>query len=80
MSARPGKGLGVDIEFTEERGGFTGTGKDGREWRITRTVTGWRLEFRDHGDTVATYAGVHASLSAARTEACRQVHGRAARQ
>lgn len=63
----------------EDRGGFTGTGPDGREWRIARAVTGWRLEFRDHGDTVATYAGVHASLSAARTEAGRRLHGRTPR-
>lgn len=48
-----------------------GVAEGGRVWRISRTVTGWRLEFRDHGDVGATFAGVHASVAAAQAEAGR---------
>lgn len=61
----------MSIEFVERHGAYTGTGKGGRQWRITRAVTGWRMEFRDDGDTAPTNAGVHASLEAAQAEAGR---------
>jgi hypothetical protein len=59
----------VSIEFQETAGEFRGTGSSGREWRISRALTGWRLEFTDPGDLAATFAGVHSTLSAAKTEA-----------
>lgn len=59
------------IEFVEDGGTYTGTGKGGRKWVISRAFTGWRMEFRDNGDTVATYAGVHPSVEAAQAEAAR---------
>jgi hypothetical protein len=61
----------VTIDFLENNGAYTGTGKGGRQWRITRALTGWRMEFRDPGDTVATYAGVHVSVKAAQAHAAR---------
>lgn len=57
------------IEFVHRGGAYTGAGTDDREWRITTTVTGWRLEFRDPGDAAPTYAGTHVSLEAAQREA-----------
>ena len=59
----------MSIDFHESRGVFTGTGTFGREWRITRTFTGWRLEFTDPGDIAPTYAGVHVTVRAAQAEA-----------
>lgn len=59
----------MDIQFVEDNGIYTGTGPGGRCWKITPVFTGWRLEFRDPGDTTATYAGVHRSVEAAQTEA-----------
>lgn len=59
----------MSIEFQESGGTYTGTGRLGRHWRITRTFTGWRLEFTDPGDTAPTYAGVHATVKAAQAEA-----------
>jgi hypothetical protein len=59
----------VSIDFQETRGVFRGTGSFGREWRITRALTGWRLEFTDPGDTLPTFAGVHVTVSAAQAEA-----------
>lgn len=59
----------MSIEFHESGGVFHGTGRFGREWRITRTFTGWRLEFTDPGDTASTYAGVHVTVTAAQAEA-----------
>jgi len=59
------------IEFSFHEGTYTGVGGDGRRWRITRAVVGWRLEFRDPGDRASTYAGTHASDFAAQTEAGR---------
>ena len=58
------------VEFHEDAGVFTGTAR-GRQWRITQSRTGWRLEFRDKGDTKSTYAGNHATLMNAMTEAGR---------
>lgn len=59
----------MSIDFSESKGVFTGTGRVGREWRITRAFTGWRLEFLDPGDTAQTNAGVHVSVAAAQAEA-----------
>jgi hypothetical protein len=57
------------IDFHESRGVFTGTDRSGRQWRITRTFTGWRLMFTDPGDTAPTNAGVHVTVAAAQAEA-----------
>ena len=43
----------------------------GREWFITPTSTGWRLEFTDPGDERPTYAGTFATIRAAKQEARR---------
>jgi hypothetical protein len=59
------------IEFDEQQGTYAGVGTHGRQWCISRTSTGWRLEFRDPGDIVATYAGTHATVAAAQLEANR---------
>lgn len=59
----------MSIDFRENDGVFTGTGNFGRQWRITRTFTGWRLEFIDPGDPAPTYAGVHVTVAAAQAEA-----------
>jgi hypothetical protein len=59
----------VIIEFVECEGGLRGTGNFGREWRITRAFTGWRLDFVDPGDSVPTFAGVHSTVTAAKAEA-----------
>jgi hypothetical protein len=59
------------IEFLHEGNDYTGCGSSGRVWRISPELTGWRLEFRDTGDLVATNAGVHRSVEAAMTEARR---------
>jgi hypothetical protein len=67
------------VEFVEHLGVYTGAAPGGRMWRITRTYTGWRLEFRDAGDTEATYAGVHGSLDAAQAEANRPTGRRVVR-
>lgn len=70
-SNRAGSSVGgcAVIEFSFHDGTYTGTGPGGREWRITRALVGWQLEFRDPGDQAATYAGTHASVFAAQTEA-----------
>jgi hypothetical protein len=61
----------VPIEFLHEGHVYTGRGAGGRMWRISPELTGWRLEFRDAGDTFATNAGVHPSVASAIAEACR---------
>jgi hypothetical protein len=61
----------MDVQFAEDHGTYTGTGRGGRRWRISPVFTGWRLEFRDEGDMAATYAGVHRSVEAAQAEAAR---------
>ena len=68
-----------ELEFVERQGTYTGTDTGGRAWLIRRCFTGWRLEFRDQGDLDPTYAGVHASLDAARHEAGRAT-GRGSRR
>lgn len=57
--------------FHQHEGSYYGKGKGGRNWRITETLTGWRLEFRDPGDSAATYAGTHATVALAEREAQR---------
>jgi hypothetical protein len=57
------------IEFTFHEGTYTATGQTGRQWRITRAVAGWQLEFRDPGDLTSTRAGTFATIFAAQTEA-----------
>jgi len=59
----------VSIDFRETDGALTGSDTFGREWRIRRTFTGWRLEFTDPGDNAPTNAGVHATVAAAQAEA-----------
>ena len=61
----------MEVQFAEDHGTYTGTGRGGRSWRISPVFTGWRLEFRDEGDMTATYAGVHRSVEAAQAEAAR---------
>lgn len=57
------------IDFHNYDGTYSGLGAGARMWRITSTLTGWRLEFRDPGDETATGAGVHRTLAAAQKEA-----------
>lgn len=59
----------MSIDFHESQGVFSGTGTFGRQWRIARTLTGWRLEFSDPGDPAPTFAGVHVTVAAAQAEA-----------
>ena len=47
------------------------TTEGGREWFITPSSTGWRLEFTDPGDERATYAGTFSTIRAAKEEARR---------
>ena len=61
----------MDVQFDEQDGVYTGTAGTGRHWTVSRVFTGWRLEFRDEGDTATTYAGVHRTLQAAQAEAAR---------
>jgi hypothetical protein len=61
----------VTIDFRENEGLYVGSDSSGRRWRITRTVTGWRLEFIDPGDAGPTNAGLHATVAAAQAEANR---------
>jgi hypothetical protein len=68
-----------ELEFVERLGTYTGVDTGGRIWVICRCFTGWRLEFRDHGDLDPTYAGIHATLGAAQHEAGR-VTGRSSRR
>jgi hypothetical protein len=60
------------IVFNEHAGTYSGIGGDGRMWRITRAFAGWRLDFRDPGDSTSTSAGLHGSLAAAQAEANRE--------
>ena len=59
------------IDFADYQGTYTGIGVYGRQWQITPVFAGWRLEFQDPGDEAATYAGTHATLTHAKTEAGR---------
>jgi hypothetical protein len=57
------------VVFTELHGKFAGTGQADRRWRVLPVRTGWRLEFRDPGAGIATYAGTYATASQAQREA-----------
>ena len=57
------------VLFIEVDGGHNGLGDSGRQWRITRVKTGWRLHFRDEGDTTPVNAGVYATLADAQAAA-----------
>jgi hypothetical protein len=59
------------LDFLRDAGVYTASSESGREWHITEERTGWRLEFRDPGDLVATNAGVHRTVEAAMSEARR---------
>ena len=59
------------IEFRDHDGGVSGVGRQGRLWHILEERSGWRLSFRDPGDTRATNAGVFGTLAAAQQEADR---------
>jgi hypothetical protein len=61
------------IDFHKYDGTYSGLGLHARIWRITPTLTGWRLEFRDPGDKAPTNAGVHRRLAVAQREAFRQI-------
>lgn len=61
----------MSVVFQEYDGVLVGIGARGRRWRVTRTVAGWKLEFRDAGDASATYAGTHRSVESAMAEADR---------
>lgn len=68
---RPVSSASMKVEFHEDNGTHSGDGSRGRQWRITQSRTGWRLEFQDEGDAAPTYAGNHASLDAAKREAAK---------
>jgi len=57
------------VVFTGVRGTLSGTGYAGRRWQVLPVRTGWRLEFRDPGDGIATYAGTYATAAAAQRAA-----------
>ena len=59
------------LDFQPDGHGYTARSESGREWRIAEERTGWRLEFRDPGDGIATNAGVHRTVAAAMAEARR---------
>jgi hypothetical protein len=59
----------MNVVFKEIAGEHVGIGPRGRRWRVVRSVSGWRLEFRDAGDTEYTYAGTHGTLEQALAEA-----------
>ncbi len=61
----------MSVVFQEYDGVLVGIGTRGRRWRVTQTVAGWKLEFRDAGDAKATYAGTHRSIESAMAEADR---------
>jgi hypothetical protein len=59
------------IVFSGDQSACHGTGERGREWQVERTLTGWRLLFRDPHDSSWTYAGTHPTFQKACTEAGR---------
>jgi hypothetical protein len=65
---RPGR---QTVLFSDFRDKNSGTTEGGREWFISPTTLGWRLEFMDPGDDQATYAGTFATIGAAKREALR---------
>lgn len=63
------------IAFEQSGEEYSGSSAGGRHWRIVPEHTGWRLSFRDAGDTRPTNAGVHRTVAAAMAEADHQ-HGK----
>jgi hypothetical protein len=61
----------MQIDFQNQDGVMVGLDNHNREWRVVKVVTGWRLEFRDDGDELATYAGTHPTVERAMDEASR---------
>jgi hypothetical protein len=61
----------MSVVFQDYEGTAVGIGDHGRTWRVRRSASGWRLEFRDAGDPTTTYAGTFRSLEAAMNEAQR---------
>lgn len=61
----------MHIDFQSQHGVMIGLDDNNREWRVAKVVTGWRLEFRDEGDELATYAGTHPTVERAIEEASR---------
>ncbi len=59
----------MTVTFVEDDGFHSGAGESGRQWRITRVKTGWRLHFRDAGDTTPVNAGVYSTLADAQAAA-----------
>ena len=59
------------IEFRDDEEGVSGVGRKGRRWRVLEERSGWRLSFRDPGDTRDTNAGVFGTLAGAQQEADR---------
>jgi hypothetical protein len=57
------------LAFTNSHGTYNAIDKLNRVWRISPTLTGWRLEFRDAGDPGWTYASTHDTLRAAQKAA-----------
>jgi hypothetical protein len=68
------------VQFNYYDGTYSGEGAGRRMWRITPTLTGWHLEFRDPGDTAATNVGRHRTLVAAQNEANRGTSTRSPRK
>ena len=61
----------MSIDFESHHGVMVGLDNNNREWRVVKVLTGWRLEFRDDGDALATYAGTHPTVEHAMDEASR---------
>ena len=57
------------LVFAYEAGTYTCVGPDRRGWRISPTLSGWRLEYRDSDDSTWSYSGTHLSLRAAQLAA-----------
>jgi hypothetical protein len=70
----------MQIDFQNHHGVMVGLDHDNREWRVVKAVTGWRLEFRDDGDELATYAGTHPTVEHAMEEASRHPRRQGAAQ
>jgi hypothetical protein len=59
------------VQFNYYGGTYSGQGQGARMWRISPTLTGWHLEFRDPGDAAPTNAGRHGTLAGAQNAANR---------
>lgn len=56
---------GVTIPFQDRGGLLFGVSEDGREWRITHTDVGWRLEFLEPVSERPRFVGIYRSLAGA---------------